>query len=64
VAGETYSKAAPECPYCGYVHKHDGGYFYDEDLTEFACESCDRTFDVSVYTSTSWTCTPREEPTP
>lgn len=57
---ETYRTDAPECPYCGHVHQHDGGYFYDEGLTEAQCESCDRVFDISVYTWTSWTCTPKE----
>jgi transposase-like protein len=61
MAEETYRNDAPECPYCGYVHRHDGGEFYNEDLTEYDCESCDRTFDVSVHTSTSWTCSPRDD---
>ena len=54
---ETYSTAGPVCPWCGYEHKHDGGYFYDEGLTEFDCESCGREVGVRVFTSTSWTCT-------
>ncbi|MBJ6120894.1 hypothetical protein [Sphingomonas mollis] len=56
---DTYSTDAPECPYCGYKQSHDGGYLYDEDLTEIDCGSCDRTFNVEVYVSTSWTCRPR-----
>ncbi|NML93834.1 hypothetical protein [Novosphingobium olei] len=57
---ETYSTDAPVCPYCEYTHKHDGGFFYDEALTEFECESCEKAFNVNVYTRTSWTCTPKE----
>jgi len=60
----TFNQTAPECPYCGYVHRHDGGFFYEEDLTSFECERCDQTFDVEVYTSTSWTCTARPLPPP
>ena len=56
----TYNTDAPECPHCHYVHTHDGGFFYDEDLTEYQCESCGEVFDVQVYTSTSWTCSPKE----
>ncbi len=58
---ETYSTVAPECPYCGYQQSHDGGSLYDEDLTEMECGSCERAFEVSVFHSTSWTCT-RMEP--
>lgn len=58
----TFSTTSPECPYCGYQHQHDGGLFYDESLTEFTCESCDKAFDVRVYTCTSWTCTPKDRP--
>ena len=52
---ETYSTAAPICPYCGHEHTHDGGFFYDEDLTQAECEACGKTFGLRVYTSTSWT---------
>lgn len=58
---ETYSTDAPECPYCGYMQTHDGGYLYDEDLAELECGSCERSFNVMVHTSTSWTCTPADE---
>lgn len=53
---DTYRKDGPQCPYCGHVHDHDGGYFYDDRLTVFQCECCDEMVGVSVYTSTSWTC--------
>ena len=60
---DIYCTDAPQCPYCGHVQDHDGGYFYDEGLTEIDCESCDRMFNVRVYTSTTWTCSPRDEET-
>lgn len=53
---ETYSNSAPTCPHCGHVQGHDGGYFYDEGMTDFECETCGKEFEVRVYTSTSWTC--------
>jgi lysyl-tRNA synthetase class I len=53
---ETYSTSGPICPHCGHEHQHDGGYFYDESLTEFDCEACGKEVEVHVYTSTSWTC--------
>lgn len=58
----TFRTDAPECPYCGHVHQHDGGFFYDEDLTSLECDYCGKAFDVEVYTSTSWTCTARTPP--
>ncbi len=58
---ETFSTKAPECPYCGHVHRHDDGAFYDESQTEYECEACAKTFDMRVYTSTSWACTARED---
>lgn len=60
MVSETYSHVAPECPYCHHIHDHDGGFFYDESLAEYECESCGVTFDMQVYTSTSWTCSPQE----
>lgn len=60
MAAETFDTASPVCPYCGYRHDHDGGFFYDESLTEYTCEACDKPFDMRVYTSTSWTCTPQD----
>lgn len=56
----TLSNTAPECPYCGHVHQHDGGFFYSEDLTEYACEACDKTFAMEVTTTTYWRCEPKE----
>lgn len=53
---ETYSRIAPECPYCGREQSHDGGWLYDEDLTEIECGHCDKRFEVEVSHVTSWTC--------
>lgn len=58
---ETYSNDGPVCPYCGHKHEMDGGYFYDESLTEFDCDRCGREVSVSVFNSWSWTCTPMED---
>jgi len=58
---ETYSRDAPECPYCGYKQTHDADSFYDEDLTEIYCGSCGQIFDVVVDHRTTWTCRTREE---
>ncbi len=57
----THSSIAPECPYCGYTHPHDGGFFYDDSLTEYACESCDNYFNIEVSTTTYWRCTPKDQ---
>jgi transposase-like protein len=56
----TYSDHAPICPYCGYTHEHDGGFFYDEGLTEYECESCGETFNMEVYVSFRWSCYRKE----
>jgi DNA-directed RNA polymerase subunit RPC12/RpoP len=58
---ETKNTSGPECPYCEHVQDHDGGLFYDEYLTELECEACGHVFNVSVYTETTWTCTPKKE---
>jgi len=58
----TYSTAGPECPYCGHKHQADEPFYYDEDMTVMDCGRCERDFNVEVYTSTSWTCEPREVP--
>jgi len=55
MAEEIYDSTAPVCPHCGHRQEHDGGFFYDEDLTKCQCEHCDKTFGVIVYVSTSWT---------
>jgi len=53
---ETFSSSAPKCPYCGHEQTHDGGWLYDEDLTEIECGRCERTFEVEVSNVTYWTC--------
>lgn len=57
----TYETEAPRCPHCQHLHQHDGGYFYDDMLTELECEACGKVSQMSVYTSTTWTCEPFEE---
>lgn len=58
---ETYNHHGPECPYCGHVHEHDGGYFFDEDGgEEFECESCERLFKWSYHRLDAWSCIPAE----
>lgn len=59
---ETYETEGPKCPCCGYQFTADEGIYFDEQrYTEETCDGCGETFDVSVYTSTSWTCTEREK---
>jgi len=57
MSGETYSNEGPECPHCGRQYTADDPFYYDEsNLTEMDCDRCGKTFEVAVYTSTSWTC--------
>jgi hypothetical protein len=59
-AEETYEDEGPKCPYCGRQYTADEGCYFDEqNYTEETCDDCGLTFDVNVYTSTTWTCTPR-----
>lgn len=55
---EGYSTKGPICPHCSYQHRADEPFFFDEDMTEMECQSCDTVFGVRVYTSTSWTTEP------
>ena len=60
---ETYESEGPKCPYCGRQYTADEAGYYDEmNYTEEECDECGQTFDVSVYTQTTWTCTARETP--
>ena len=57
---ETYSNEGPKCPYCGRQYIPDEGYYFDEqNYDEETCADCEKTFNVSVHHSTSWTCSPR-----
>jgi hypothetical protein len=59
---ETYESEGPKCPCCGRQYTADEPHYYDEmNYTEETCDSCGATFDVSVYTSTDWTCTERPQ---
>lgn len=53
--GEQYSGDGPICPYCGHIHYPDEAFFYDEDLDEMDCYSCDKKFRVSLHISHRWT---------
>ena len=62
MAEDTYETEGPKCPYCGRQYTADEGYYYDEMCyTEETCDECDKTFDVSVYTQTTWTCSARND---
>ena len=58
--GETYEREGPKCPYCGRQYTADEPHYFDEmRYTEEECDECGQTFDVSVYTETTWSCSPR-----
>lgn len=57
---ETCESEGPKCPYCGRQYTADVQCYFDEErYTEETCDSCGETFDVEVYTETTWTCTER-----
>lgn len=58
---ETYEYVGPKCPYCDHQHRADEAFYYDESMVRMECEACERDFNVRVYTSTTWTCSTREE---
>lgn len=60
---ETFSEEGPLCPYCGRQYTADDSWFYDERLVEMECDGCEKTFTVSVCTTTTWTCDVKEETT-
>lgn len=56
----TYETEGPKCPYCGRQYTADEACYFDEqNYTEETCDDCGLTFDVDVYTSTTWTSSPR-----
>lgn len=58
---ETYSEEGPQCPHCNRQFTADEAVFFDAaNYTSQGCDECGKTFKVSVYTSTSWTCEPLE----
>lgn len=57
----TFASDAPECPYCERKQSHDGGYFYNEDLTEAVCDHCWKVFEIEVSHLTYWRCTKIED---
>ena len=61
VVSDTYSDEGPQCPHCGRQYTADEPHFYDErNYTEDTCDTCEKPFQVSVYTSTTWSCEPVE----
>ena len=53
----TYSTEGPQCPYCKRQYTADEPGYYDVmNYTSEDCDNCGKTFAVSVYTDTSWTC--------
>ncbi len=59
----TYSTEGPKCPHCGRQWTADDAAYFDEShYTKDECDECGKTFSVSVYTQTSWTCEPVESP--
>jgi ribosomal protein L37AE/L43A len=62
---ETYSTEGPQCPYCRRQYTADDPVYFDEmGYTRETCDVCSKTFKVSVFTQTSWTCEPCEEVSP
>jgi Zn ribbon nucleic-acid-binding protein len=60
---ETFSSEGPICPHCQRQYTADEAWYYDEmRLTEMECEECGKTFSVSVFTQTTWTCEPKDRP--
>lgn len=58
---ETYESEGPKCPYCGRQYTADEPHYFNEmNYTEKECDDCGQTFDVRVYTETTWSCTARD----
>lgn len=57
----TYSIHGPECPYCGHTQQPDDPGFYNDNYDTDECPKCEKSYSVSVYHSTSWTCEPINE---
>lgn len=59
---DTHSDEGPKCPYCGRQYTADEPhYFSEQNYTEETCDQCDKTFDVDVWHSVSWSCTARDD---
>ena len=52
---ERYSTDGPICPYCEHKESPDEDFYFNERWTEHECGECEKTYNVSVYHSTSWT---------
>jgi rRNA maturation protein Nop10 len=54
---ETYSTMGPKCPHCGRQFIADEPHYYDEsNYTEETCDECGKKFQVSVETTSAWSC--------
>lgn len=59
---DSYSHEGPRCPYCDYQITADEPFYYDEySYNEDTCESCGKTFTVSVEASVMWSCYTKDE---
>jgi len=58
--GSTSNELGLECPYCGYVHDPSSTDYliYDEELEEFECNRCEKTFDVCAQHHWEWDAMP------
>jgi transposase-like protein len=59
-ASETFSSEGPQCPYCGHTQRADEPGFYADDYEHDTCPKCGKEYEVSVYSTTNWTCSPIE----
>lgn len=59
---DTYSRDGAVCPHCGHLNKANGDNWslYSEEIDEWDCGHCSKTFAVTVFTSYSWTTEPLE----
>lgn len=55
----SYNTQGAKCPHCGHLH-HPGDdchKLYDEDVGDFECDACGKTFHVTHHRSDSWSTT-------
>lgn len=51
---ETSNDKGVVCPYCGHLHKDAWEWTRDDECGETECDSCEREFKWSVYTSITY----------
>ncbi len=60
---ETYttcSDEGPSCPHCGYIQnitEYEAYNLYEDGEHKETCPDCQKKYEVSTYTSYSWTST-------